>query len=141
MRRLVDLTALPAGYSFPPRTLVLDRATVDAYLAAVEDDAPLYRGGGAPVPPLAVLALALRDLVELLPRHPGAVHATQRLTAHRAISVGSIVSVQLTVQARSERGGFAALSLAIRVEAQDALALDGMALLMIPLPTREQSRA
>jgi acyl dehydratase len=141
MRKMVDLTALPAGYSFPPRSVVLDRATVETYLAAVEDEAPLYRGDGAPVPPLAVLALALRDLVELLPRHPGAVHATQRLTAHHAIPVGSTVVVRLTVQTRSERGGFAALSLATRVEAADALALDGVALLMIPLPAREQPHA
>src|SRR5579871_1982813 len=98
---MLDLTALPAGYHFPSRSLLLDRETVDAYLAAVEDDASLYRGAGAVVPPLAVLALALRDLVDLLPRHPGAVHATQRLTAHRAIPVGSAVTVQLAVQARS----------------------------------------
>lgn len=138
---MLDLTALPIGHRFQSRTLLLDRETVDAYLAAVEDDTPLYRGDGAPVPPLAVLALALRDLVEVLPQHPGAVHATQRLTAHRAIPVGSTVAVQLAVQARSERGGFVALSLATRVEAEGALALDGMALLMIPLPAREQSHA
>ena len=63
---MIDLTSLQPGYQFPTTTLHLDSATISAYVAAVEDPSPLYAGDSALVPPLAVLALAMRGLTDVL---------------------------------------------------------------------------
>jgi hypothetical protein len=133
MNGLVDLTAVPAGYQFPAQPVSLDVATVASYVAAVEDDAPWYSGPSALVPSLAVLALAMRGLADLLAQHPGTVHVSQRLVTHRTVPVGTEVVAQLTVQSRSERRGFAALSLEVRVEEAASLVLEGAMLLLVPL--------
>jgi acyl dehydratase len=130
---MTDLRTIQPGYRFPTATLHLDVQTIAAYAAAVEDPSPLYGGDAAVAPPLAVLALSMRGLTDLLARHPGTLHTTQRLTAHRAIPVGSTVQAHLTVASRSVRRGFAALTLEVRVDAQDGVSLDGATLLFVPL--------
>ena len=143
-----DLSMLQPGYRFPMQQFRLDRATIDAYLAAVEDDTAIYRGEGALVPPLALIALSMRGLAALLAARPGTVHISQRLAAHRPVPVDSAVTVDLAVQSRSERRGFAVLNLDVQVR-QDApggpetpapgygsdgeIALTGAMLLMVPL--------
>jgi acyl dehydratase len=129
----VDLRQVQTGYVFPRQTLTLDEATVAAYVKAVEDPSPQYSGPEALVPPLAILALSMRGLTDLLVRYPGATHASQRLTAVRPARVGDTVTANLTVRARSERRGCAALILEVRVEDGPAAVLDGEMLLMVPL--------
>jgi len=131
--QLVDLSQVQAGFAFPSQTISLDAAEVDAYIRAVEDPSPAYRGGGAVVPPLAILALAMRGLTDLLTRHPGSTHASQRLTVLRPVPVGSTVTAELIVRTRSERRGFAALILEARVHNAAGPALEGEMLLMVPL--------
>src|SRR5579872_2220911 len=99
---MIDLASLQPGYQFPTTTLHLDSTAISAYVAAVEDPSPLYAGDSAVVPPLAALALAMRGLTDLLAQRPGAVHLSQRLTAHRAIPVGSTVVAHLSLAGRSE---------------------------------------
>jgi acyl dehydratase len=130
---VTDLTAIQAGYQFPSQVLNLDPETVAAYVSAVDDPYPGYRGKGAVVPPLAVLALAMRGLADLLAAHAGALHLTQQLTALRTVPVGSRVTARLSVQNRSERRGFAALTLEVSMELDEAVALQGSMLLMVPL--------
>ncbi|MGH2389793.1 MAG: MaoC family dehydratase [Chloroflexota bacterium] len=129
----MDLRQVQVGYAFPRQTLILDEATVAAYVEAVEDPSPLYRGPEALVPPLAILALSMRGLTDLLLRYPGATHASQRLTATRPARLGDTVTADLTVRARSERRGFAALILEVRIEDGPGAVLDGEMLLMVPL--------
>jgi acyl dehydratase len=131
---MVELSTLQAGYAFPVQSLTLDAGSIGAYLAAVEDTSPAYQGAAALVPPLAVVALAMRGLTALLARQPGAIHASQRLTMQRAIPVGATVQAYLGVQNRSERRGFAALTLEIRVEQADVPVILADLLLLIPLP-------
>ncbi|MDB5059175.1 MAG: hypothetical protein JWO59_2647 [Chloroflexi bacterium] len=132
---MTDLTAIQVGYQFPLQVLHLDGETIAAYLSAVEDPFPAYQGASAVVPPLAVLALAMRSLADLLARHPGALHLTQQLTSLRPVPVGSNVTARLWVQSRSERRGFAALTLEVSMELDEAAALQGSMLLMVPLAT------
>jgi acyl dehydratase len=138
---MIDLAALQSGYQFPPASLHLDPRTVAAYVAAVEDTSPLYIGDAAVVPPLAVLSLVMRGVTDLLSRRPGALHLSQRLSAHRPIPVGSTVVAHLWVAGRSERRGFAALTLGVRIEAGSDTCLDGSLLLFVPLHTEEGARA
>jgi len=129
----VDLSRVQAGFAFPAQTISLDAATVDAYVRAVEDPSPAYSGVAAVVPPLAILALAMRGLTDLLTHHPGSTHASQRLAVHRPVPVGSTVTAELTVRTRSERRGFAALILEARVHIAAFSVLEGEMLLMVPL--------
>ncbi|MGH2409715.1 MAG: MaoC family dehydratase [Chloroflexota bacterium] len=129
----MDLSRIQAGFAFPSQTIILDTATVDAYVRAVEDPSPAYRDVGAVVPPLAILALAMRGLTDLLTRHPGSTHASQRLTVIHPVPVGSTVTVELTVRTRSERRGFAALILEAQVTNAALPVLEGEMLLMVPL--------
>jgi acyl dehydratase len=130
---VIDLPSLAAGFDFPPQTLVLDPVTVSAYVRAVDDPYEGYQGDRGVVPPLAVLALAMRGLTDLLAHFPGVLHLTQQLTSHRPIPIGSTVTSFLTVRSRSERRGFAALTLEARVLAANEPAIDGGLLLMVPL--------
>ena len=134
---MTDLSAIQAGFAFPPTGLLLDCATVVAYLDAVEDTTPIYRGEGACVPPLAVLPLAMRGLADLIAQYPGTMHVSQRLVAHRAVPIGAKVTAHIAVQSRSERKGFVALNLELRVEEDGDTVLEGGMLLLVPLARAE----
>ena len=133
----LDLAALQSGASLPSQAFSLGRQSVAAYLAAVEDTAPMYCGDEPIVPPLALLALAMRGLAALIAKHPGSVHVSQRLALHGSVRAGEAVRAHLLVRARSERRGFAVLSLEVRVERDEgapaAPVLDGTIVLMVPL--------
>jgi acyl dehydratase len=131
----IDLATIPAGFQFPEQQIVLDRTTVEAYLAAVEDPSPIYHGEGACVPPTALMALAMRNMVGLLAARPGAMHLSQRITAQRAVAIGTTLTAQLVVKTRSERRGFAALGLHAALLENDVLVQEGTLLLMVPLHT------
>lgn len=128
-----DLSTMPAGFAFPVQSLTLDPISISAYLAAVGDTSPEYQGSAAFVPPLAILALAMRGLTALLARQPGTIHASQRLTIQQAVPLGTTVQAHLSVQNRSERRGFAALTLAIRIEKAGVPLILGDMLLLVPL--------
>jgi hypothetical protein len=130
---MTDPGLLQAGYEFPPQVLRLDQPTIAAYVAAVGDGYPGYAGAGGVAPPLAVLALAMRGLADLIAQHPGSLHVTQQLAAARAVPIGSVVTARLQVKNRSERRGFAALTLTVSVDLGDDAALRGSMLLMVPL--------
>lgn len=143
----VDLRALPSGFRFPDQRILLDRETIAAYLAAVGDEAPMYRDQNAVVPPLAIAALSMRGITELLPAHPGTLHASQRLIVHRAVAVGDAIDAALTVHGRSERRGFVLLSLQLQISplamqaAGNGPALEGTIVLLVPLGRRSANDA
>lgn len=145
-----DFSAVPSGYAFPAQQLLLDRALIAHYLEAVEDQAPAYTGEDALVPPLALGAFAMRELADVIAAHPGSIHISQRLRVTRPARVGMAVHVEWRVTGRSERRGFAALTLGLRVVEQredgegaaatelllvddEPLLLEGNLMLMVPL--------
>ena len=134
---MIDLPLVPAGFEFPAQTLNLDPETVAKYVSAVADPFAGYAGEQGVVPPLAVLALAMRGLTDLLAHFPGVLHLTQQLTSHRAIPIGSTITSSLIVRSRSERRGFAALTLEARVQVGCERVLDGGLLLLVPLRAEE----
>lgn len=128
-----DLTALRSGFQFPTQRILLDRATIDAYLAAVGETDALYAGEAASVPPVAIMALSMRGLAGLLAARPGALHVSQRIAARQAVPVGVEVATSLTVRNRSERRGTVALNLEVEVLLEGRMVQEGAILLMIPL--------
>lgn len=145
-----DFSTLPSGYAFPTQQFVLDRTLLARYLQAVEDASPAYAGEDALVPPLALIAFAMRELADLIAAHPGSIHFSQQMRVLRPARAGMAVHVEWSVTGRSERRGFAALTLRLRVLEQredgeaaaatelllageEALLLEGGLVLMVPL--------
>lgn len=135
------LTSLVSGDLLPDSILVLDAATVRAYLDAVDDDAPAYwtmNPDGVRdlrrVPPLAVAALALRPLAARAARAPGSLHTGQDLSFHRVVEVGETLRVQTRVALASRRRTASALAIEAVVGGEDdgpGGALEGKMLLFV----------
>ena len=97
----MDYASLSPGYRFPSRSIAMDAASVDSYREAVGDATLLDYA-----PPTAIAARALGAVLEHLELLPGAVHASQELTLHRALAVGETVVHSATVAQNSIRGGY-----------------------------------
>lgn len=106
--RFSDLTP---GYEFPAAHFTLDAATVTQYLVATDDDNAIYWRDGAVriVPPLAVAALAFRDIAERVALEPGSLHTGQELAFQRPVLAGERLTTQARVATVSKRRGFTAL--------------------------------
>lgn len=137
--RAIDLTALQAGFQFPEQHIRLDRATVQAYLAAIGETDRIFTAADGVVPPTAIMALSMRGLAALLAARPGTLHMSQRIASRAMVPIGSEVRARLAVKNRSERRGFAALSLSVEVVLEGVLAQEGTILLMVPLIGKGES--
>lgn len=129
--RFSDLTP---GYEFPAARFTLDAATVAQYLAATDDDNAIYWRDGAVrlVPPLAVAALAFRDIAERVALEPGSLHTGQELAFHRPVLAGERLTTQARVATVSRRRGFTALIVELAATDEDGeVPLSGRMTLMV----------
>lgn len=120
------------GHEFPPLTIALDAASVARYLAATDDDTPVYWRDGRLefVPPLAVAALAFQEIAQSLPA--GSIHTAQEFAFRRPIRVGERLSTRLTVATASRRRDFMATALDVAiVDDIGEIALSGRMTLLI----------
>jgi hypothetical protein len=101
----VLLTELPAGHTFDPISFVINAEESGAYRDATGDSLPLYDQQGA-VPPLAVAALALGALLQVVQLPDGTLHANESLQAQAPVPVGSTLLCQARLAQRSQRGGW-----------------------------------
>jgi acyl dehydratase len=100
----VDLSTLEPGQSLFSSRLTLTSDAVAAYLAAVEDDSPLYAREHL-VPPMAVAALVMGALMEAVELPAGAVHTGQELQFAAPVAEGAEVVCGATVVQNSVRRG------------------------------------
>jgi|FaiFalDrversion2_1042247.scaffolds.fasta_scaffold01775_4 hypothetical protein len=129
---LPSLDQLPRGHRFAPTAYPLDEAWVEAYLQAVEDATTPALAPQA-VPPVAVLALAVRALLEQARLPPGSLHLSQELTCHRLPHRGQTVTAQATIVSRGERQGWLLLGIELLVEGEGGEPLvSGRATLGLP---------
>jgi len=98
------LADLPAGHAFEPITFTVDAAKSRAYRDATGDALTLYDEHGA-VPPLAVAALALGALMQVIDLPDGTLHGNETLEAHAAIRVGATLRCTPTVTRNATRAG------------------------------------
>lgn len=110
----VDIRQVEAGFEFPPATFRLDAATVADYLAAVEEDSPLYRDSGL-VPPMAVAALALASLSGSMDMPPGTIHVSQEVEFREAVSVSDTLTSRAAVARSQRRSNMHMVTVDIRV--------------------------
>lgn len=108
---------LARGREFPASEILLDRETVDAYLAAVEDTHTPQLGADV-VPPVALAALAIGTLAGDPALLAGAVHTGQEVESLRLVRMGERVTLRTRVAMSSRRAG--RLFAVVEEEALDA---------------------
>jgi acyl dehydratase len=113
----IEYKDLAAGYEFPPAGFLLDGEKVKEYLAAVEDDIPIY-GEQRVVPPMAVAALAMTALSAALVLPPGTIHVSQDLAFVTPARPGETLTSRARVERKVERGRFNMLTIGIKVTSE-----------------------
>ena len=116
---------LTPGHEFPPASYTLGAPVVARYLRAVGDSSGLYSSPdsleqgnfepGAPVPPTAVAALAMKSLLGAITLPPGSVHLSQDLEFLRQVPVGETITCRVRVDRKQERAGLRLLTLDLSV--------------------------
>ena len=98
------LADLPAGHAFPEITFTVDAEKSRAYREATGDRLALYDEQNA-VPPLAVAALALGALMEVIELPDGTLHGNESLEAHAAVPAGATLRCTPAVTRNATRAG------------------------------------
>ncbi len=125
------LASVQKGHEFPPAEFELTPDWVSAYVAAVADGAIASLGANA-VPPMAVVALSIRALLEGAGLPPGAIHVGQELAFRRAVRVGDRLAVMASVASRGERAGWVLMGVDISVTSGAVELMSGRALVTFP---------
>jgi hypothetical protein len=98
------LADLPAGYAFPSISFIVDGEQSRAYRAATGDTLPLYDEQNA-VPPLAVAALALGALMEVIDLPDGTLHGNESMEVHAVVPAGAVLHCTPMVTRNATRAG------------------------------------
>jgi acyl dehydratase len=116
------LADLPAGHSFQPIAFKIDAEKSRAYRAATGDTLSLYDDLNA-VPPLAVAALALGALMEVIDLPDGTLHGNETLEAHAPVTVGATLDCTPTITRNATRAGmvFTTFEFVIRQEGRTVI--------------------
>ncbi|MCI0784080.1 MAG: MaoC family dehydratase [Chloroflexi bacterium] len=128
---MTTLAALEKGHEFPPASFDLSEEWVDAYVAAVEDEAIGALDGGF-VPPMAVTALAIRALLENASLPPGTLHIGQELAFTAPVRRGETLTVAARIASRGKRAGWALIAVELRVAGDDGTVMTGRVTLSFP---------
>jgi len=129
---MTSIETLPKGFRFPSTKVQLTREWVGEYMAAVEDGttAELLPNSA---PPMALLTLAIRSLLENATPPSGALHAGQELEIQRPANVGEEITIDGEVAGKGERQGWILLSIAFAVsDAQGRPLITGRTTLTTP---------
>lgn len=125
------LADLPAGHSFEPIVFSVDAERSRAYRAATGDTLPLYDEANA-VPPLAVAALALGALMEVIDLPDGTLHGNESLEAYAPVPVGAQLVCTPTITRNATRAGMAFTTFEFVVTHEGAPAVTSRATVLFP---------
>ena len=81
----------------------LERQDVDAYLSATQDSSTIYASLSI-VPPLALVAYILKEILERLSLPPGTLHATQEVKCLKGVPIGAEVRATARFARPLQRG-------------------------------------
>jgi hypothetical protein len=109
---------LEAGHKFPAVHYTLDKSTVQAYLAAVEETSDLYQNTDL-VPPTAVAALSMAALAEGTQFPPGCIHTSQKLNFKHSTHIGDIIQCHSRISQSKKRAGMHFITITFYVEDQN----------------------
>jgi len=128
----VSLVDALKGHHFPAAEFDLSPQWVQGYASAVEDAAIGAHAGA--VPPMAVVALSIRALLESASLPPGAVHLGQEVAFLRKVRVGESLRAEAEVVSRGERQGWALMAVGLAASARDGeQVMTGRATVTFPL--------
>jgi hypothetical protein len=96
-----SISDLPRGHELASSRFTISDAEVAAYLSAVGDETS-YRQA---IPPLAIVALALRSLQEQISLPDGALHTSQEVEQFAVARAGEPLTLTGRIAQRSERQG------------------------------------
>ena len=122
------VTALPRGHTFDSVNFAITTQQAAAYLAAVGDRTDY----GDALPPLAIVALALKALQEHVALPEGALHTGQEVAQHAIARPGETLTMHANVGMRSERQGFVITALDYEVSNDGGLVLSARSTIMAP---------
>jgi hypothetical protein len=98
------ITDLPKGHEFDIGAIEITADGVDSYLSAVEDANPIYRETNL-APPVAVAAIALKKLLDVIDLPFGTLHIGQEIETHGGVPIGVKLSMRGWIAQRSLRAG------------------------------------
>lgn len=129
----MDYAELHPGHLFSPARIDLSRAAVVAYREAVDDSSPLYVEEDL-VPPMAVAAFLLGELLRQMGLEPGTVHAGQEFTFHHELQIGQVLSFEARITQNSVRGSWRFLSIDLSASNEvGLLSVEGKSLVMFAM--------
>jgi acyl dehydratase len=118
-KQKIDYNQLADGYKFSPAIFTLDAALVKAYIEAIEEASPLYRDS-RPVPPMAIVALAMAELSQSVAFPDGAIHVSQDVEFLKTVYVDDTITSQATVVKKQKRGPLNLLTIEFRAFDKDS---------------------
>jgi hypothetical protein len=99
------ITELAAGFAFEPVTFSVDVEKARSYREAVGDKLSFYDETGL-VPPLAVAAIALGELLKSVSLPDGTLHVNESLSFRAAVQAGAMLECRAVLAQRSQRAGW-----------------------------------
>ena len=110
----VELEQLEEGYEFAPADYRLDSSMVTAYIEAVGEDVSFFHNTDA-VPPMAIAALALTSLMEVLPFPPGTIHVSQEFDFLDTASTKDTLTRHARIITKRDRGRLRMMTIGLSV--------------------------
>lgn len=126
-----SLADLPAGHTFEPIAFTVDAEKSRAYRAATGDSLSIYEEQGA-VPPLAVAALALGALMEVIDLPDGTLHGNESLQAHAPVPVGAALICAPVVTRNSTRAGTVFLTFEFEIKHDESPVITARSNVLFP---------
>ncbi len=123
---------LAVGHVFDSVTIEIRPERVESYLQAVGDALPVYQDDRV-VPPLAVIAFALGNLLESVGLPFGSLHVNESVEFLGAVSIGDSVEFHARLAQRSQRSGWVVSVLETEVSIEGRTVSTAKATVMSPM--------
>jgi hypothetical protein len=124
------ITDLPKGHQLDAGEVAITPEGVESYLAAVTDSNAVYGETGL-APPLAVAALALARLLEVIRLPGGTLHTGQEIEMNGGVPIGAKLSMSGRIAQRSERAGMTIIVIEFSLSNNANKLLTGRTTLMV----------
>jgi hypothetical protein len=114
----IDYSELKEGYEFPKSSFSLDSSVVRSYIEVVGEDSAFYQNTSF-VPPMAIAALAMSALSDLVLFPPGVIHVSQEIEFFNIASVNDLLVSQARVSRKQRRGVLNLMAIEFHIIAKD----------------------
>ena len=128
-----NISSLPVGHKFTTGRRIINTLEINDYVEAVEGYGPASDDPQI-VPPTAMSAYALREILNEVSLPGGAVHAGQNISMIGSISVGDSVLFEARLSQNSVRAGWRYLAIDFQVydASSNTELMEGRSTIVIP---------